>query len=128
MAYGFGSLWVLGEKVERLSPTTMRRIATIDRAGGLGDIATGAGSVWVTNDESGAVARINPQQEAVLRTYDVGGQPFGVAVGASGVWVASDTGAVARIDPVTDEVETVAVGGAPRDVALTPFGVWISVD
>lgn len=128
MAYGFGSLWVLGEELERLSPTTMRRIATVDLAGGLGGIATGVGSVWVTNDESGAVVRIDPQQEAVLRTYDVSGQPFGVAVGAGAVWVASDTGAVARIDPLTHEVETVAVGGAPRNVAFAPGGVWISVD
>jgi DNA-binding beta-propeller fold protein YncE len=128
MAYGFGSLWVLGEHLERLSPRTMRRVATIDLAGGFGDIATGLGSVWVTNDESGAVVRIDPQQEAVLRTYDVGGQPFGVAVGAGAVWVASDTGAVARIDPLTDDVGTIAIGGAPRNVAFAPGGVWISVD
>jgi DNA-binding beta-propeller fold protein YncE len=128
MAYGFGSLWVLGEDVERLSPTTMRRIATVDLAGDLGGIATGLGSVWVTNDESGAVVRIDPQQEAVLRTYDVSGQPSGVAVGAGAIWVPSDTGAVARINPLTDEVETVGVGGAPRNVVVAPGGVWISVD
>jgi DNA-binding beta-propeller fold protein YncE len=128
MAYGFGSLWVLGEHVERLSPRTMRRVATIDLAGGSGSITTGLGSVWVTNDESGAVVRIDPQQEAVLRTYDVGGQPFGVAVGAGAVWVASDTGGLARIDPVTDDVGTIAIGGAPRNVAFAPGGVWISVD
>jgi YVTN family beta-propeller protein len=106
----------------------MRRVATIDLAGGSGSITTGLGSVWVTNDESGAVVRIDPQQEAVLRTYDVGGQPFGVAVGAGAVWVASDTGGLARIDPVTDDVGTIAIGGAPRNVAFAPGGVWISVD
>ena len=44
MAYGFGSLWVLGPELERLSPATMRRVATVDLPGGSTDIATGLGA------------------------------------------------------------------------------------
>jgi streptogramin lyase len=128
MAYGFGSLWLLGDELERLSPATMRRIGTVELPRGFVRIVTGLGSVWVADNESGAVLRIDPRQEAVFRTYDVGGRPLGLAVGAGAVWAPSDTGIVARIDPRTDEVESIAIGGAPRNVAFAPGGVWISVD
>ncbi len=128
MAYGFGSLWVLGGDLERLSPDTMRLLATIDLAGGSARVVTGLGSVWVADDENGAVVRVDPRQKAVLRTYDVGGRPFGLAVGAGAVWAASDDGSVARIDPLSDAVESITIGGTPRNVGFTPGGVWVSVD
>jgi len=128
MAYGFGSLWVLGDELERLSPDTMRLLGTIDLAGGSGRVVTGLGSVWVADDENGAVVRVDPRQEAVLRTYDVGGRPFGLAVGAGALWAASDDGSVARIDPRSDTVESITIGGAPRNVGFAPGGIWVSVD
>ena len=128
MDYGFGSLWVLGRELERLSAATLRPIATIGLGGGYVDIATGFGSLWVADDEGGAVLRLAPRRGAIVATYGLGGSPFGVAVGANAVWAASDDGTVARIDPATGEVSAVRVGGAPRVVDVGADAVWVSVD
>jgi len=128
MAYGFGSLWVLGRELERVSPATGRVVGTVDLVGGRSDIATGFGSVWIADDEEHAVIRVGARQETVLRTYAVAGSPLGVAVGADAVWAASDNGTVVRIDPETDDVTIVRVGGAPRVVAFGAGQVWVSVD
>jgi serine/threonine protein kinase len=128
MAYGYGSLWVLGRELERVSPVTGGVVGTVDLVGsGDSDVATGFGSVWVA-DEQGAVVRVDARQEAIARTYDVGGSPLGVAVAPDAVWAASDDGTVVRIDPRTDEVTLVRVGGAPRTVAVGAGEVWVSVD
>ncbi len=129
MAYGFGSLWIisgLGE-VARVSAATMRRVGTVRVAGFYVDVATGLGSVWLADDDGGAIVRVDPTQEAVEQTYALGGSPFGVAVGAGAAWAASDDGTVARIDPVGDDVEPIAVGGAPRSVDIGAGEVWVSV-
>jgi streptogramin lyase len=127
MAFGFGSLWVLGPELERLSPATMQRVATVDLPGGYSDIATGLGAVWVADVEGEAVLRVDPREEGISRRYDVGGGSPGVAVGADTVWATSGAGTVARIDPRTDEVSAVPVGGTPRTVDVGAGAVWVSV-
>jgi hypothetical protein len=128
MAYGFGSLWVLGRELERVSAATGRVVGTVDLVGGRADLAMGFGSVWIADDEMQAVVEVDEQQEAIVRTYDVGGSPLGVAAGADAVWAASDDGTVVRIDPETDDVTVVRVGGAPRVVDVGAGRVWVSVD
>ncbi len=128
MAYGFGSLWVLGRGLVRVSPVSGKVIGTVDLVGSSADVATGFGSVWIADDEMQAVVRVDERQEAIVRTYDVGGSPLGVAVGADAVWAASDDGTVVRIDPETDDVTVVRVGGAPRVVDVGAGEVWVSVD
>lgn len=127
MAYGYGSLWVLGRELERVSVTSGSIVGTVDLVGGRIDVATGFGSVWIA-DEDGAVVRVDAQQEAIERTYDVGGSSLGVAVSEDAVWAASDDGSVVRIDPETHEVVSVRVGGAPRTVDVGAGEVWVSVD
>ena len=127
MAHGFGSLWVLARGLERLSAATMQRIATVELPAGFFDVATGFGSVWIADDESGTIIRIDARRNVIRRTYELGGSPFGVAVGVGAVWAASDDGTVARIDPETDDVAIVTVGGAPRSLDVES-AVWVSVD
>jgi serine/threonine protein kinase len=127
MAYGHGSLWILGRELERLSTATARPVGSVDIAGG-SDVATGFGSVWVADEGEKKVLRVDPRREEVVRTYDVAGSPFGVAVGAGAVWVASDDGSVVRIDPETDEITVVHIGAAPRVVDVGAGEVWVSAD
>ncbi|SRR6266545_5269617 len=127
LAYGFGSVWVLADELERVSPRTLRRIDTVDLANGFVSLVAGSGAVWVANEDNGTVVRVDPAEGVVSRTYDIGGRPSGLALGAGAVWVASDAG-IARIDPGTDEVRSLALGGAPRNVAVARSGVWASVD
>jgi Protein kinase domain len=128
MAYGYGSLWVLGRELVRVSPVTARVVGTVDLDGGRVDVATGLGSVWIADDEEGAVVRVDARQETIERTYELVGSPLGVDVGAGAVWAASDDGTVVRIDPQTDDVTAVRVGGAPRVVDVGAGEVWVSVD
>jgi serine/threonine protein kinase len=126
MAYGFGSLWVLGPELERLSPATMRRVATVELPEDYSDITTGLGAVWVADDGSEAVLRVDPREERISRTYDVRGGPLGVAVGPDAVWTANEAGTVARIDPRTNEVAPTPVGGTPRGLDVGAGAVWVS--
>ena len=128
MAYGFGSLWVIGRELERVSPASGRVVGTVDLVGSSADVATGFGSVWIADDEMQELVRVDERQEAIVRTYDVGGSPLGIAVGGDAVWAASDDGTVVRIDPETDDVTVVRVGGAPRVVDVGAGRVWVSVD
>src|SRR6266540_6002151 len=112
LAYGFGSVWVLADELERVSPRTLRRIDTVDLANGFVSLVAGSGAVWVANEDNGTVVRVDPAEGVVSRTYDIGGRPSGLALGAGAVWIASDAG-IARIDPGTDEVRSLALGGAP---------------
>jgi hypothetical protein len=128
MAYGSGSLWVLGRELVRVSAVTARVVGTVDLVGGKADVATGFGSVWIADDEQGAVVRVDARQEAIERTYDVGGSTLGIAAGPDAVWAASDDGTVVRIDPETHDVTSVRVGGAPRVVDVGAGEVWVSVD
>jgi len=130
MAYGFGSIWIVGpQEVARMSAATMRRVGTVRVKGFYGiDVATGLESVWLADPDGGAVVRVDPHEEAVERTYALGGAPAGVAVGAGAAWAASDDGTVARIDPVRDHVEQIPVGGAPQSVDVGAGEVWVSVD
>jgi DNA-binding beta-propeller fold protein YncE len=127
LAYGFGSLWVLSDELERVSPRTLRSIDTVHLADGHVALVAGSGAVWVANEDNGTVVRVDPAEEVVSRTYDVGGRPSGLALGAGAVWVASDAG-IARIDAGTDEVRSSALGGEPRSVVVAISGVWASVD
>jgi DNA-binding beta-propeller fold protein YncE len=129
MAHGFGSLWVayVGA-VERLSANTLRRVATVDVLARPVSVATGLGSVWVPQEDGGAIVRIEPSRNAVERTYEVGGRSNSVAIGTDAAWATSDAGTVARIDPETHTVSTIRVGGSPRALTLRAGEVWVSVD
>jgi streptogramin lyase len=129
MAYGFGSIWIAGARtIERLSTTTMRRMATVPTTTSYVDITTGLGSVWLADDEGRAIVRLDPRRTAVVRTYRLRGAPFGVASGAGAAWATSDDGTIARIDPVGDDIELIAVGGAPRSLVVGGKAVWVSID
>ena len=50
-------------------------------------LATGAGSVWVTNYCDGSLSRVDPATNAVVATTEIGHQPKWLAVGDGRVWV-----------------------------------------
>jgi YVTN family beta-propeller protein len=128
-AFGFRSLWVTGtmEGLARLDPVTMRRRTTIDLPFAPGDVTTGAGSVWLPDDDGRRVWRIDPVRNVVQSTYDVGGSPNSLAVSDGAVWGPTDEGSVVRIDPAAGTTEGIGVGGATRGVAVGSGLVWVSV-
>jgi class 3 adenylate cyclase/streptogramin lyase len=90
------------------------------------DIAFGAGSLWVANQEGGTVSKIDPDSRREEDRFSPGGgRPRAVAVGAGKVWVAngfSNNLAVLLPDGTVDD--TIELDG-PDDVAAGTDAVWV---
>jgi streptogramin lyase len=81
-------------------------------------IATGEGSIWVTNGGSDSVLRVDPIS-GHARVIPVPGGPVDVTVGQRGVWVVSANGDLTRIDPGTNETTTTDISeGAPIPMGM----------
>jgi YVTN family beta-propeller protein len=132
VAYGF--IWVANsgdETVRRFSPQSWDIGAvespTVCRTPS--GIAAGAGSIWVSCAGDDRVERLpaglSPTSSVQI---PVGDGPTSVAFGAGAVWVANTTeGTVSRIDPATNDVETIDVGNSPAGIAVYRGLVWVSV-
>src|SRR5437867_2490910 len=84
----------LAEQPHHLVPRDRERSGEINRFG----------SLWVTNQESNRVERLDRTGKAVA-SVRVGGFPVHTTVGAGAVWVTClNSGTVRRIDPSTNEV------------------------
>jgi virginiamycin B lyase len=91
------------------------------------EAAAAAGALWVANDGSGTLARVDPRTNRVTARVRVGRGSCAVAAGAGGVWVANyRTGLVLRVDPRTRKVRRVFVGGSPFDLVVAAGGVWVT--
>jgi YVTN family beta-propeller protein len=67
-------------------------------------VASGAGSIWVTNVDDQTVSRVDPATVSLQRTIPLSATPTGLGVGEGAVWVASGVaGNVSRIDPGLDQ-------------------------
>ena len=68
------------------------------------DIAYGLGALWIANESSSSVTRLDPASGG-LQELPVGNGPEAVAVGYGSVWVANSLdGTVSRIDPNSNVV------------------------
>jgi YVTN family beta-propeller protein len=90
-------------------------------------ITYGAGSIWVSNESSGSISRINPARNRVVKTIRIGGGPNGLAVAFGSLWVADyRLGRILRIDPSTNKV-TAKLALAHADwITPTAGALWIS--
>jgi YVTN family beta-propeller protein len=106
------------------SPRLVARIPTGAAPGGA---VAAFGAVWVTNDGSGTLTRIDPATNSVTRRIRLRPGVFSVAAGFGRLWAVNyERGTLARIDPASGRVRSVPVGSAPVGV-LTAFGrVWVT--
>jgi YVTN family beta-propeller protein len=134
LAVGYGSVWALGDGIDRrmwrLDRRAGRILATIELPFIPRTVAAGEGGVWVTAPLDDRVLEIDPKTNAIAATIHTGRGTSGVAAGAGSVWVTSTIdGTVSRIDPGTAEVvDRIDVGGRPREVAVGAGGVWVTAD
>jgi streptogramin lyase len=102
IAVGEGGVWTLNRgdgSVTRVDPATNKIVATIDIGDAIadGDIAAGAGSVWVSVPGA-PIVRIDPRtNRAVQRFTGEGGGAILVAHGS--LWVAAGPQLTWRLDP-----------------------------
>jgi peptide/nickel transport system substrate-binding protein len=90
--------------------------------------ATGAGSVWLAEPDTGEVVRVDESSGNVER-IPVGGSPGAIAFGGGAAWVVSVGGStVYRIDPATDTVSgSVPLGTAHADAIAYGLGeLWVA--
>jgi streptogramin lyase len=113
----------------RLDPRTGTATA-IPLGGDPAEAAFGAGSFWVSAQNS-TLARIDPAGRVVATIrLDANHLPGAVVVGDDAVWVFAGGGLVQRIDPVSNQVvHTLAVGPDGVDsgrLAVGAGSVWLS--
>jgi YVTN family beta-propeller protein len=87
-------------------------------------------AIWVLNDSTGDLMRIDPTTNKLVATIAVGRGPGGVALGQGAVWTVSPAlGAVSKIDPQSNSVvATVTIGqpfDSPKSIAVSPGAVWV---
>src|SRR5262249_4423278 len=84
--------------------------------------------MWVANDGSGTLARIDPGSNRVTRRIAVGRGACEVAAGFGALWVTNYTrGTVSRVDLRSYRVRIVRVGDTPFDVIAAAGRVWATV-
>ena len=101
VAVGEGAVWTLNRgdgSVTRVDPATNKVVATIPvaAAAGAGEIAAGAGSVWISAPGVPLV-RIDPRTNRAVRFTGDGGGAILVAHGS--LWVAAGPKVTWRLDP-----------------------------
>ncbi len=113
--------------IQLMDAASEQRVGSVALPGAPGGIASGGGSVWVSDAQAGTVVKVNPNTRAVVDTIPVGSGPAGIAFGDRAVWVAlSGDGELARIDPTTGDVTRVSVGNGPTGVAVSHGSVWVT--
>jgi peptide/nickel transport system substrate-binding protein len=92
-----------------------------------GQVAAGAGALWIIHPEEGTVSRVDLSTKFVQKIV-AGTEPTGVAVGKGAVWVTnSQDRTVSRINPDTNSVvKTILVGNGPTGVAVGEDAVWVA--
>ena len=132
LAIGAGSLWVLGDALDRRMWRLDARTGAFQKKIELGfpptSAAVAGGAVWVTDGLNDRVVPVDVATGRLLPAVSVGRGASGIAAGAGAVWVANTLdGTVSRIDPETRRVvATIRVGGLPRGVAVGDQAVWVT--
>jgi len=132
LAVGGGSLWVLGDALDRrlwrLDERSGRTLATIDLGFPPRSAAFGGDRLWISDSLNDQVVPVDATTNTVLDPIPVGRSPGGVAIGAGSVWVPNMLdGTVTRIDLRSGEpTDTIRVGGFPREITFGNGAVWVT--
>ena len=134
LAVGGGSLWVLGDALDRrlwrLDERTGEILATIELGFPPRSAAYGDGRLWVTDSLHDTVVAVDAATNTVLPPTRVGRSPGGVVAAMGSVWVPNMLdGTVSRLDPATRRVvATVEIGHFPREIAAGDGSIWVTAD
>jgi YVTN family beta-propeller protein len=133
VAVGFGSIWAVSpasDALYRLDPAEGLEPKAIPVGDRPTDVALDENGLWVANEGSHDVMRIDPVAEQVDATEQVGegAAPRSIATGGGSVWVANIDGRnVVELDSRTGRRvgAAVPVGSRPNDLAYGEDAVWV---
>src|SRR5262249_22625432 len=98
-----------------------------------GDVAVGAGSIWVSDPHSSVVSRVDPRSGRIVASIPLGSpnESTGAApivVGGGSVWVAlANERTLFQIDPDSNAVvRTFRLGPRPSSIAVGRGTVWVT--
>jgi virginiamycin B lyase len=134
MTIDHGSLWVADCKdrtLNRIDIRTAKITAAIPT--GIGNpkgelnVVAGAGSIWVSSDAKGLIARIDPASNAVIATVQVDPDSDYLSFGFGALWAASGTSqTLQKIDPTTNAVvKRTLLGRTPGFLVAGEGAVWV---
>jgi YVTN family beta-propeller protein len=132
IAVGAGSLWVVGDALDRrmwrLDRRTGRLQATIELGFAPTSVAVAGDTVWITDGVRDRAVPLAARGNRLLPGVGVGRGAGGIASGTGAIWVANTLdGTLSRIDTRTRRVvATIDVGGTPRGVAVGAGSVWVT--
>jgi YVTN family beta-propeller protein len=115
-------------------PPAGQVVATIPVGDGPGEMAVGAGSIWVVNSGDGSLSRIDPATNAVTATIPVGSpatDTLFIFVRSNGeqVWVLNLVDeTLQRIDPATNQVAATLPRPDLPGVLTLPYGPFAVAD
>jgi outer membrane protein assembly factor BamB/predicted Ser/Thr protein kinase len=128
IATGEERVWVAGPtlvvEVDPIGGLVVRRIDVT----GVTGLAVGEGSVWVIDDLSGQLLRLDPATGRQVGSAAVPGSLDDVTAGGGVVWILDKgAGTVVLVDPATLEVtDTIRVGSDERDLEFGGDAVWLA--
>jgi YVTN family beta-propeller protein len=134
LVVAYDAVWVANsgdDTVRRFAPRTFElgAVGSITVCRAPSGIAAGVGAIWVSCADDDRVERIPAGLSSASSVQiPVGNEPTAVAFGAGAVWVANHgAGTVSRVDPATNDVETIDVGNPPAGIVVHRGLVWVSV-
>lgn len=102
-------------------------LAKIETGASPGDAVAAFGAIWVTNDGSGTLVRVDPRTNRVTRRIRLRPGLFSIARGYGALWAINyRRGSLSRVNPATGRVRSVRVGGEPGSVVAAFGRVWVS--
>jgi DNA-binding SARP family transcriptional activator/streptogramin lyase len=119
------------DSVVSIDPATNRVVADVALGGGArpGELAGGAGGLWVTNPAQQTVVRIDPRTHAIAQTYDLGASPADIALDAHAAWIVTGLdNSLERIDARSGGIRSTPLPATPAGsyaVATGDGAVWV---
>ena len=106
------------------SPQVVARIQTGAAPGGA---VSGFGAIWVANDGSGTLVRVDPRTNRVTRRIRLRPGVFAVTRGFGALWTVNyRTQLLTRVNPASGRKRSVRVGGEPGSVVAAFGRVWVT--
>jgi streptogramin lyase len=116
-------------QVLRIDPATGAIRETLDVTNGVRRLLVHDGALWMISSTPAQLIRVDLGSPNRTRTkFQLGAEvPGDLAVADGSIWVSvTDAALVARVDPETGNVATIAVGRSPTGLAVRAGLVWVA--